>query len=183
MAGRFAFAKGFRACEMALAPRLRSEPLLGRCRGNVMDSTCPVIFPVSFHLTLRQCRESHMTSPGFPSAQNLTININELSGKRRKLCRDAPFRPRIAEPAEGRVSDVHAKLCTQNGKDDRGLLRPRPMRPGRANRGHEIFESFCCTPPRGCVEFWDFAGDTASNQQITSTIKLYSWGLHCCSTA
>lgn len=181
MAGLFAFAKGFRACETAIALRLRSEPLLGRCRGNVMKPTCPVIFPVSFHLTLRQCRASPMASPSFESAQNLSINIKTLSGKRRKLCRYAPFRPRIAEPAEGRVYDVHAIFCTQNGKDDRGLLRPRPMRSGRTNRGHEIFESFCCTPPRGCVEFWDFAGGTASNQQITSTIKRYSWGLHCCS--
>jgi ribosomal protein L34 len=116
-------------------------------------------------------------------AQKLSLYFRYLGGKHRDRQRSAGFVARIAEPAERRVSDARDMICTQNGKGDRGLLRHVQAALRAANRMREIFESFCCTPPRGCVEFWDFAGDAVSNQKKISTINFYSWGLHCCAMA
>jgi len=134
-------------------------------------------------LDSRANTRSRSFKPMLAGAQKLSIYFNYLDGKPRDRQRSAAFVARIAEPAERRVSDARDMICTQNGKGDRGLLRHVQPALRAANRMREIFESFCCTPPRGCVEFRDFAGGAVSNREKISTINFYSWGLHCCAMA
>ena len=49
------------------------------------------------------------------------------------------------------------------------------LRRGESNSA-KFSKSFCCTPPRGCVEFRDFAGGAVSNREKNKHYQLLFMG-------